>query len=310
MHVPEDATGAIELDVKLLYRKFDAEYMALIHGDYDFRNELPITVLATDRITLPVSGQGDIVSQDDPLIPTWQRWNDYGIGLLRKPDQGQLRQAEEAFEQVEALGRPDGPINLARVYLNEGRVTEDAPAALQRARDFDPPAREWSLLWFSGLVNKQNGNLDEAINNFQQIIDGGFEQAAGRGFDFSKDYRVLNELAGTLYERAKQERGPARRAQRVKLMDRALGYLLLALEYDPENATSHYLLKQIYTDLGNDEQAMVHAAKHAYYKVDDNAREQAITSARMKYPAADHAAESVVIYDLDRKSMNDESTGP
>ncbi|MDG2054967.1 MAG: multiheme c-type cytochrome [Phycisphaerales bacterium] len=310
LHVPEDATGAIELDVKLLYRKFDTEYMALIHGDYDFRNELPITVLATDRITLPVAGQGDIASQDEPLIPTWQRWNDYGIGLLRKPDQGQLRQAEEAFEQVESLGRPDGPINLARVYLNEGRVTEDAPAALQRARDFDPPAREWSLLWFSGLVNKQNGNLDEAINNFQQIVDGGFEQAAGRGFDFSKDYRMLNELAGTLYERAKQERGPARRDQRVKLMDRALGYLLLALEYDPENATSHYLLKQIYTDLGNDEQAMVHAEKHAYYKVDDNAREQAITAARMKYPAADHAAESVVIYDLDRETMNDESTGP
>ena len=53
----------------------------------------------------------------------WERWNDYGIGLLLAGEarQSTLRQAEHAFRQVEALDRPDGPLNLARVYLKEGR---------------------------------------------------------------------------------------------------------------------------------------------------------------------------------------------
>ena len=161
--------------------------------DPAYINHLPILELAEDTIVFPVAA-GQEVANAVPEIPLWQRWNDYGIGLLRKRGRAQLRQAEEAFLEVEALGRPDGPLNLARVYLSEGRIDRDAPDALRRARDFDPPANEWSVLWFTGLLNKQNSNFDEAIGNFQQIIDGGFAQAAGRGFDFSKDWRVLNEL--------------------------------------------------------------------------------------------------------------------
>ncbi len=36
------------------------------------------------------------------------------------------------------------------------------------------------------------------------------------------------------------------------------------------------------------------------YKPDDNARERAVAIHRLKNPAADHAAEAVVIYDLRR----------
>lgn len=65
-------------------------------------------------------------------IPTWERWNDYGIGPLRKSglglNRGELRQAAYAFGQVERLGRPDGPLNLARVYLQEGRLDEACAA--------------------------------------------------------------------------------------------------------------------------------------------------------------------------------------
>ena len=73
-------------------------------------------------------------------------------------------------------------------------MTRDAPEALERAAAFDPPAPAWSLLWFGGLVDVQNGNLDRAIGNFEQILEGGFAEAVGRGFDFSRDYRVLLEL--------------------------------------------------------------------------------------------------------------------
>ena len=43
-----------------------------------------------------------------------------------------------------------------------------------------------------------------------------------------------------------------------------------------------------------------HAALHAKYKPDDNATDRAIAIARRNNPAADHAAEAVVIYDLHR----------
>jgi len=301
--VPEDAEGELRVAVDLRYRKFDTEYMRFVTEDEDYVNDLPIMELAHDEVVFPIaSGGSDTVAVTDaeaPDIPLWQRWNDYGIGLLRKPRRAQLRQAEEAFLEVERLGRPDGPLNLARVYLSEGRVAEDAPDALRRARDFDPPAPEWSVLWFTGQLNKQNGRFDEAIANYRQIVEGGFEQAKGRGFDFAQDWRVLNELAGTLYERARQERGESNAAAREALLREAASFYERTLTFDSEDATAHYGLAQVYGDLGDEAKAAEHASLHAKYKVDDNATDVAIAKARQKYPAANKAAEPVVIYDLD-----------
>lgn len=298
--VPENVTEPITVDIALRYRKFDTEYMALVMDDPDYYNDLHISTLAEDSVTFKVAGGPTPPVNNNSIIPEWQRWNDYGIGLLLKEGSGQLRQAEQAFTQVERLGRPDGPLNLARVYLREGRVTNDAPDALRRARDFDPPANAWSVLWFTGLVNKQNGNLDEAIDNFRRIVAGGFEQAAGRNFDFSKDYRLLNELGNTIYERAKQERGAERRPIREEMMREAVSFFKQALAYDMENLTAHYNLQQVYSDLGDEASAERHRMLHARYKPDDNARDIAVAAARRKYPAANHAAEAVVIYDLQR----------
>ncbi len=300
LEVPEDVDEPIVVDVKLQFRKFDTEYMALVHDDPEYYNDLYISTLAHDTVTFPVKGGSPAPRNNESTIPEWQRWNDYGIGLLLKPGRGQLRQAEEAFRKVEELGRPDGPINLARVYLREGRVTEEAPEALRRARDFDPPANEWQVLWFSGLVNKENARLDEAIDNFRQILEGGFEQARGRGFDFTKDWRVLNELGSALYDRAKQERGAERREAREAMLREAVTAFKRTLELDMEDLTAHYTLSQIYADLGEIDLAEEHRQLHARYKPDDNARDIAVAAARRKYPWANHAAEPVVIYDLRR----------
>jgi hypothetical protein len=59
-------------------------------------------------------------------------------------------------------------------------------------------------------------------------------------------------------------------------------------------------LFQVYTALGDRQLADRHAALHAKYKPDDNARDSAVAAARKKYPAANRAAEKVVIYDLRR----------
>ncbi len=301
--VPEDVAGPIEFEARLRYRKFDTTYMQYFQGEEFVTNDLPILELAQDRVVFPVEGISGDVPEHASDIPEWQRWNDYGIGLLRKSGEsmtaGELRQAEAAFREVERLGRPDGPLNLARVYLREGRLDE-AVEALGRAAAHDPPAPPWSVTWFKGLVNKQNGFLDEAIADFQTVVSMDTQDMRDRGFDFSLDYRVLNELGQTLYERAKEERGEANSSARSALVERAFEQFQRVLELDPENLTAHYNLTLLYEERGDTESAARHRRLHAKYKPDDNAKDYAITQARLKNPAANHAAEAVVIYDLQR----------
>lgn len=297
LKVPRDAVEPVTVEVKLLYRKFDTEYMKFFQGDRFKVNDLPVTLLASDRVTFPV-GTAQTAQNGDPPAPEWERWNDYGIALLRR---GQLRQAEGAFARVEDLGRPDGPLNLARLYLAEGLVGERAPEALSRAQSLtDPAPRQWTFLWLSGLVNQQNGNYDAAIADFEEIVAGGFPQAQGKNFDFSKDYRLLSQLGRVTYQRALQERGERRQALRRQLLGKAEAWFLKALQYDPENLEAHWGLKQVYRSLGDRDKEALHSKLHAKYKPDDNARDRAIAAARRNDPAANHAAERIVIYDLHR----------
>ncbi len=301
-----EVTGPITAEIKLNYRKFDTKYVKHFEGEKFVRNDLPVSVLATDSISFPVDHHPHyaIPVNSPSKIDLWQRWNDYGIGLFRKGEKGsskgELRQAEAAFAQVETLGKADGPLNRARVYIKEGRLDE-AVTALNLAATHDPPAAPWSVAWFTGLVNKQNGHLDAAIMNFTSIVEmKKTQQCLDRGFDFSQDYVLLGELGQTLFERAKQERGPERQAQRVELLNAAAGRFEEVLTYDSEDLSSHYNLSLIYAQLGDQENAKKHGALHRKYKPDDNAADGAIAIARMNDPAANHAAEAIVIYDLQR----------
>jgi tetratricopeptide (TPR) repeat protein len=302
LDVPSDVSAPLSVEVALRYRKFDTKYMRYFQGDAFKGNDLPVLTLVTDSLTFPVSGAPAKV-EPRADAPEWQRWNDFGIGLLRKAGTsgpaGELRQAEEAFARVEALDRADGPLNLGRVYLREGRL-EEAVEALGRAARHDPPAPPWSVLWFSAQVDKQNGFLDEAIQRYESLLAMDTEETRQRGFDFSVDWRVLDDLGVTLYERAKQERGEARKAQRQAFLERARKAFERTLELEPEDLIAHYNLAFLYEELGDSAKAAHHRAKHEEYKPDDNARDVAIAQARAKDPAADHAAEAVVIYDLRR----------
>jgi tetratricopeptide (TPR) repeat protein len=303
LQVPPDAVEPITVEARLLYRKFDTTYMKLVFGA-DHVNDLPVTTLATDRVTFPVAAAAAaaVANPASPIDP-WQRWNDYGIGLLRKGNtgssKGELRQAEHAFLEVERLGRPDGPLNRARVYIKEGRL-DDAVAALKSAAEHDPPAPPWSVAWFTGLVNKQNGFLDEAIADFTRIVENKFTDAAPRGFDFSRDYNLLNELGQTLFERAKLERGEAKRAERDRYLGESQHWFERTLAIDSENAMAHYNLGLLFGLLGDQKRAQQHQQLFAKYRPDDNARDRAIAVHRRANPAANHAAEAIVIYDLHR----------
>ena len=302
--VPADARGPISVDAALRYRKFDTRFLRYVEGKAFQANRLPVATLATDRVELPLAGGAD---PGEPVpsvaIADWERWNDYGIGLLREAGdtgkQGELRQAAEAFVQVERLGRADGPLNLARVRFREGDL-DAAAEALRQAEHMDPPAPAWILAWYSALVKRELGDLDGAIADLDNLAETRFAEARERGFDFSADYRMLTMLGRTLYERARQERGEARRSARTELLTRAKQRLDQALTMDPEYAAAHFNLGLILADLGDPEGAEHHRSLHDLYRTDDNIAERAITRHRAANPAADHAAEPVAIYDLQR----------
>ncbi len=266
LDVPSDIKDPVELEVKLRYRKFDFEYMSIVHEVQDKPLEeqlkvvpkLPVVDLCADRVLLPVEGVDKVVpEQKSPIDPAWQRWNDYGIGLLLQRDvsgmKGQLKQAEEAFEKLLAMGdaaKAHGHLNLARVFVEEGRLPE-AAAALNAAAEAKAPW--WTVAWLSGRVSLENArdvkDFDNAITRFEKVLDPQNQtgELAQKKFDFSKDYVVIGDLARALFQRSQQEEEPA---ARDPFLLRSIEQYLRVLALDPEDLDAHYGLHQCYRVLG------------------------------------------------------------
>lgn len=253
LKVPADVREPVRLQVRLRYRKFDFEYLTLVYEGEKNVPKLPIVDICEDELMLAVEGGPEVPSQQSPIKPAWQRWNDYGIGCFLEgglgSKKGELRQAEEAFKHLLTL--PDkeahahGHLNLARVYFDEGRL-EEAVQALRKAEENDPPAPWWTVAWFRGLVNAQNGHLDEAIRSFELILDPK-HQPWNRKFDFTKDFVVINELAATLFRRSQQEDEVA---ERDRFLRQAVARYEETLTIEPEDLDAHYGLSQCFARLG------------------------------------------------------------
>ena len=309
---PDTDAPTFTIDVKLKYRKFDTVYMNYVKDPsyvagaaFTVSNDLPIVTLAEDRLTFPLEGarlsdeEAARIASQASSIPPWQRWNDYGIGLLLESrggsERGLLRQATVAFEEVERLGHAHGPVNLARVHFREGRLQE-AAEALQRAATFDPPAPPWTVAWLTGLVNKELGRLDEAILQFRGVLEDRTPERDRRGFDFSKDYVVINELGQAYFERSKLERShPENQEVFLRLAEETFRK---TLALDSENLTAHYVLSLVYAQFGDEEAAARHRTEHRKYLPDYNAQDRAVAIARRANPAADRAAQATVIHAL------------
>ncbi len=227
----------------------------LLRARLDTVPRLPIVDLCEDRVVLPVAGVAERVQpQGSPIKPAWQRWNDYGIGCFLEggagSKRGELRQAEAAFRHLLALDDKDAHAhaytNLARVYLDEGRLS-DAADVLNRARTTEPPASWWTVAWLTGMVNAQTGHLDEAIASFEQIVDPR-NQPRDRKFDFTKDYVIINELAAALFKRSQQETD---RMARDRFLRRAVEWYEATLQLDREDLDTHYGLSQCFARLGD-----------------------------------------------------------
>jgi tetratricopeptide (TPR) repeat protein len=253
LQVPADVKAPIELKARVRYRKFDYEYLSLVYKDKGPVPVLPITDMCEDQVILPVAGvAARVPAQSSPIQPAWQRWNDYGIGCFLEGGagikKGELLQAENAFRRLIAL--PDkepqahGYLNLARVYYDEGRLAE-AVDALNKAQEAGAPW--WTVAWFNGLVNAQNGHLEAAMADFEQILDPG-NQPRERAFDFTRDYVVINELAATLFRRAQQKQPGS--PEEKDLLRQAIRRYESTLAIEPEDLDGHYGLAQCFARLG------------------------------------------------------------
>ena len=330
LDLPSALKGPLTVKIKLQYRKFDSAYMNYVarsirEGDRPVRglapgqpyiNELPVTTMAEDTVVFPIAGITETIPP--PAYPIkidhiYQRQNDYGLALLREADSlgqsaaatAELRQAEEIFRELDTkFGYIDVRLNLARVYLAEGRLDE-AAAAVGRATDVgkpmfftDPVYAPWAVNWVSGQIHLQQNQLDEAIRCFRAVVNDQNKAMSQRGFDFSRDYIVQNELGLALFERAKQEKGDPRRAT----LQESLVHFQEVLKLDTENATAHYNSSLIQELLGNLAAAAHHREQYRTYKLDDNAREQAVQPARLRDPIGAHASEPISIYVLHQVS--------
>jgi tetratricopeptide (TPR) repeat protein len=316
LQVPTDITQPLEVTLRLNYRKFDKGYIDFMNrsfkpGDRPFReqgpagetaNMLPITIMAEDRVVFDVrTATGELVQakREERKTPElWQRWNDYGIGMLLA-GKSQLRQAADAFREVAKLDRFDGPLNLARAQFAEGDLN-GATESLGRAAAMTPPPPAWTLAWLSGEVSRQQGFLEDAEASFRSVLEDSTAERRERKFDFSYDYRVRNSLGATLIDLAEVAESRQDNERATELRKQAVGEFLLVLNVDQEDVTAHANLAALYQRLGEKENAQKHSQLQLKYKMDDNAVDVAIPEARRQYPAANHAAEPLVIYSLHR----------
>ncbi|MCP5111223.1 MAG: tetratricopeptide repeat protein, partial [bacterium] len=152
LRIPEDADGPITVTAKLNHRKFSHYYTKFafagkaVSGEVDLDHDsreytfdgdvpvLPIVMLATDEVVLEVGAE----TEWKPVVRTEdrERWNDWGIGLLRE---GDIKGAEYAFRKVTEAEPtyPDGWLNVARALIQEGE-TDAAKPFVARAMEINP----------------------------------------------------------------------------------------------------------------------------------------------------------------------------
>src|SRR5581483_8542534 len=186
LHVPENAGKKITLHARLCYRKFswwntqfafagapDPNSTAVTRS-YDDRPvsfngslkgvsaseekipDVPIVAMAEDEVTLDVAPHGAAAPQPklDVQKKEWQRWNDYGIGLLA---QGDLKGAAAAFEKITEVDpqNPDGWVNIGRVAVQEGDM-DRARTVLEKALQIKPDLARANF--FYAKVLRADGN--------------------------------------------------------------------------------------------------------------------------------------------------------
>ncbi len=280
LRVPEKAGSRLTLHARLCYRKFawwntqfsfagvpdENQPKQEVTPDFDDRKfvftaplkgvsareekipDLPVVVLAQDEVTLQVAPHSAPEPQPKQILQAddWQRWNDYGIGLLL---QGDLKGAQAAFGKVTEIvpQNPDGWVNIGRATVQEGDM-DRARTVLEQALALSPDLAR--AHFFYAKVLRSDGNYDGAAEHLHKVLA-----------QYPRDRVALNDLGRILFLQRKY-------ADAVKILESVL-------QVDPEDLQAHYNLMLCFNGLGDEKQAHEHQVRYLRFKADEAA--QAIT---------------------------------
>jgi tetratricopeptide (TPR) repeat protein len=210
--------------------------------------DVPIVVVAENAVAIDVLPANAPPPQPKTQLTKedWQRWNDYGIGLLL---QGDLKAAQAAFQKVTEVDpqNPDGWVNIGRAALQEGDLPR-AHAVLEKALALDPKLARTNF--FYGSLLKSTGDYDQAAAHLQIVLA-----------QYPRDRVALNNLGRILFLQRKY-------VDAVKVLQQVLAV-------DPEDLQAHYNLMLCYNGLGDEKMAKEHQARYLRFKADEAS--QAIT---------------------------------
>jgi tetratricopeptide (TPR) repeat protein len=288
LQIQPDARGPITLTAKLNHRKFAHYYTQFAYAgqpkpgqgpqlvsahynslEYSFDKanipanvsgkikgeipDLPITVLATDEARIDLAAPGDPAPTWKPVVAKedWERWNDWGIGLLL---QGDLKGAEYAFLRVTEAdpSYADGWLNVARALIREGEM-ERARPFIQKALAID--ASLGRIHFFKASIEKADGDYDAALASLRTVEA-----------KYPRDRVVLNQMARLLF---------LKRDYRE-----ALEVLERVCAVDPEDVQMHYTAMLCWRGLGDTENAEREEKLFRRFKADESS--QAITAGRRR----------------------------
>ncbi|HEY6302142.1 MAG TPA: tetratricopeptide repeat protein [Terriglobales bacterium] len=209
---------------------------------------LPIVAVAANEVAVDILPANAPAPQPKIQLAKedWQRWNDYGIGLLL---QGDLKAAQAAFEKVTEVDpqNPDGWVNIGRAALQEGDLAR-ARTVLEKALALNPKLARTNF--FYGSLMKSTGDYDQAAAHLQIVLA-----------QYPRDRVALNNLGRVLFlEREYSE---------------AVKVLQQVLAVDPEDLQAHYNLMLCYNGLGDEKMSKEHQARYLRFKADEAS--QAIT---------------------------------
>jgi Flp pilus assembly protein TadD len=276
VHIPENAGNKIKLHARLCYRKFswwgtqfsfaglpDPSHPELVTPNYDDRAmtfnlplagvsaktekipDVPIVALAEDEVVLPVAAKGApaVAPKVDLKAEDWQRWNDYGIGLLL---QGDLKAAQAAFQKVTEIDskNPDGWVNLGRAAVQEGDMDAARPV-LEKALVISPDLAR--AHYFYARVLRADGKYEEAADHLRKVVA-----------QYPRDRVALNDLGRIFFLERKY--------------NDAVKVLQSVLAIDPEDLQAHYNLMLCYNGLGEQKMAKEHQERYMRFKADESSQ--------------------------------------
>src|SRR2546426_149432 len=274
LRIPENAGGKISLHARLCYRKFawwntqfafvgvpdPNQPKAQTTPDFDDTKlvftgslsgvsaareqipDVPTVVLAEDEVRLQVAPHSARALEPKVALQAddWQRWNDYGIGLLL---QGDLKGAQAAFQKVTEIDpkNPDGWVNIGRAAVQEGDM-DRARNMLEKALSISPSLAR--AHFFYAKVLRADGKYDEAADHLRNVLA-----------QYPRDRVVLNDFGRILFLQRKY-------ADAVKPLEGVLAI-------DPEDLQAHYNLMLCYNGLGDEKKAKEHEVRYLRFKADE-----------------------------------------